>query len=560
MQKVAGGVVVDDETLAVDLIGKVGPNGTYLSEKHTRRHMKEIWRPTVWDRTPYDVWLAGGKKGALDTATAIADDILANYRSAAAARRRRRRAREHRGARRRGAGRRGARHAVSGARLVVWDDEACWQVHEATLALLEEAGVEVPFEPARELLAAAGARVSGTRVRIPAALVDGALGSAPRRFVLKSRAGGGDAAATPAHAAATDAESTSAAAGIELADGHSFFGTGPDCDYVRDPDSGERRPATTADVQGMAALCERLPGIDFVMSMARPADAPAETDDLTRFAAMLAGTRKPLLATVRDADSLPLMAELAAICGEAQSFACYALSAPPLAHSAEALRQMTVCARAGIPFVYAPAPVAGVSAPASVAGTVLVGNAEVLSALVVHQLAAGGAPFVLGVGCGTTDRHTALETFGAPELYLGNAAACDLCHFYGLPSFAYAGRVRRQAARRAVGRRGGHLGGARGALARHSAARRRLPRSGPAELASRRSCSATSSWATRAPSARGRRDRPRLARRQGDRRGGLRRQPRRVAAHTREPAASSGRRRSLTATATSTGRPPERLR
>ena len=43
--------------------------------------MKDVWRPTVWDRTPYDVWLAGGKKGALDKATEIADDILANYRS-----------------------------------------------------------------------------------------------------------------------------------------------------------------------------------------------------------------------------------------------------------------------------------------------------------------------------------------------------------------------------------------------------------------------------------------------------------------------------------------------
>ena len=42
--------------------------------------MKDIWRPTVWDRTPYDVWLAGGKKGALEKATEIADDILANYR------------------------------------------------------------------------------------------------------------------------------------------------------------------------------------------------------------------------------------------------------------------------------------------------------------------------------------------------------------------------------------------------------------------------------------------------------------------------------------------------
>ena len=79
VQKVAAGVVVDDDTLAIDLIAKVGPNGTYLAEKHTRRHMKEIWRPTVWDRTPYDVWLAGGRRGALERATEIADDILAHH-------------------------------------------------------------------------------------------------------------------------------------------------------------------------------------------------------------------------------------------------------------------------------------------------------------------------------------------------------------------------------------------------------------------------------------------------------------------------------------------------
>lgn len=79
VQKVAGGVVVDDDTLAVDLIARVGPNGTYLAEKHTRQHMKDIWRPTVWDRTSYDVWVAGGRRGALERATEIADDILANH-------------------------------------------------------------------------------------------------------------------------------------------------------------------------------------------------------------------------------------------------------------------------------------------------------------------------------------------------------------------------------------------------------------------------------------------------------------------------------------------------
>jgi len=79
VQKVAGGIEVTDETLALDVIKKVGSNGTYLAEKHTRAHMKEIWRPNVWDRTHYDNWLRAGKKGALHKATEIADDILENY-------------------------------------------------------------------------------------------------------------------------------------------------------------------------------------------------------------------------------------------------------------------------------------------------------------------------------------------------------------------------------------------------------------------------------------------------------------------------------------------------
>jgi trimethylamine--corrinoid protein Co-methyltransferase len=82
VQKVAAGVLVDDETLALEAIKRIGPNGTYLAEKHTRRHLKEIWRPTVWDRTPYDVWSQGGRHGALERATEIADEILDTYEPA----------------------------------------------------------------------------------------------------------------------------------------------------------------------------------------------------------------------------------------------------------------------------------------------------------------------------------------------------------------------------------------------------------------------------------------------------------------------------------------------
>lgn len=314
------------------------------------------------------------------------------------------------------------------ARLIVWDDDACWRVHEATLALLEETGVDVRHEGARELLAEAGARVDGTRARIPSSLVDAALQTAPRRFALKARTGGGDG-----HARRGDLS------GLELRDGESYFGTGSDCVYVTDPDTGERRQATTRDVEGMAALCELLPDIDFVMSMGLPGDVPAQAGDLAQFAAMLAGTRKPLLATAHDAASLRRMRDMAALCGEARSFACYAMPNPPLVHSHEALEKVFACAELDIPLVYAPAPAAGTTAPASIAATIAVGNAETLSGLVVHQLVRRGAPFVYGVGCGAFDMRTAVDVYGAPEHFLGNAAATDLARFYGLPSFAYAG-------------------------------------------------------------------------------------------------------------------------
>ena len=74
--RLAGGIVVDDETLALDAISRVGPNGTYLADRHTRRHAREIWQPAIWDRVPYDAWLAGGRHGALEAAGRRAREIL----------------------------------------------------------------------------------------------------------------------------------------------------------------------------------------------------------------------------------------------------------------------------------------------------------------------------------------------------------------------------------------------------------------------------------------------------------------------------------------------------
>jgi trimethylamine--corrinoid protein Co-methyltransferase len=56
IQKVMQGIVVDDETLALDVIRSVGPGGNFLSQKHTLKHMREIFIPQFMDRRPYNVW------------------------------------------------------------------------------------------------------------------------------------------------------------------------------------------------------------------------------------------------------------------------------------------------------------------------------------------------------------------------------------------------------------------------------------------------------------------------------------------------------------------------
>ncbi len=85
VKRLSEGIEVDEETLALDAIKSVGPGGTYLAAKHTRRHMKEIWRPQVWDRSPYESWARDGKRGALEKATEIAEEILATHRPMALA-------------------------------------------------------------------------------------------------------------------------------------------------------------------------------------------------------------------------------------------------------------------------------------------------------------------------------------------------------------------------------------------------------------------------------------------------------------------------------------------
>ena len=303
-------------------------------------------------------------------------------------------------------------------RTTALDEAGCAAVHAATLEILEKTGVEVQHDGALALLAKAGARADGTRVRIPAALVDDALAAAPRSITLASRGATGD---------------------LELKAGPVYYGTGSDCLFCLGPQTRDRRSVSLDDVEQMAALQEHLPNIEFVMSMAHPHELAAELAPVAQFAAMLRGTSKPLIMVPEVAEDVDLFHEMAAVCGAAGSWALYAMPTPPLVHGEHSAARLIRCAELGVPMVYASATLQGATGPASRAGQVVQTNAEMLSGLVISELTAPGAPYVYGVAQGAMNARTAHVVYCAPESMAVQQASADLAGYYDLPTFGYGG-------------------------------------------------------------------------------------------------------------------------
>lgn len=79
IKKCVGGIPVSDETLAIDVIGEVGPFGDFLSHDHTMAHMREQSQPTLIDRRVREEWTAAGSTTLHDRALAMARQILETH-------------------------------------------------------------------------------------------------------------------------------------------------------------------------------------------------------------------------------------------------------------------------------------------------------------------------------------------------------------------------------------------------------------------------------------------------------------------------------------------------
>ena len=79
VRHLAGGLTIDDEALAVDVIGEVGPGGNFLAEDHTVAHMRELWQPRLFDRGTWEDWEAAGRPSPRDRARERARSLLAAH-------------------------------------------------------------------------------------------------------------------------------------------------------------------------------------------------------------------------------------------------------------------------------------------------------------------------------------------------------------------------------------------------------------------------------------------------------------------------------------------------
>jgi trimethylamine--corrinoid protein Co-methyltransferase len=313
--------------------------------------------------------------------------------------------------------------------------EQCETIHLASLEILRRTGVRVYHEGALNLLRQTDAVIiDDNLVHLPAGLVEWALLQAPSRIALCQR--GSDEV------------------GVSLEGRAVSFGTGSDCPNYLDPRTGERRPFTVTDLKDCVRAVDALPELGFCMSMGIPSDLEPVLGKVEgtanpyryQFALMQENTTKPVVFVCDDqADCEAIVAMAAAAAGGMErlrlhpTLLLYSEPSTPLQHSETATGKLLFMADHSLPVVHSPAPMMGGTAPVTMAGALALGNAEVLSSLVMHQLQHPGAPFVYGQGLHHMDMKTTISVYGAPEFQLARVLVAEMGRYYGLPTWGYAG-------------------------------------------------------------------------------------------------------------------------
>jgi trimethylamine--corrinoid protein Co-methyltransferase len=300
------------------------------------------------------------------------------------------------------------------------EDTQLSALQSATLDVLETVGVQFPSKVALAIFAEHGADVDHETqvVRIPRDLVHKAISTVPRYPVL----GGRD----------PDLD-------LHTQEGKTFF-TNDGCGHQTvDFRTGERRRSTKADLVMMARIEDYLSAISFFWTIVSAQDC-GFTAPLHEIEAAWNNNRKHYQSvTLIGAERCQYGVEMATVLRGSReeirgrpplSMICCSIA--PLIQDKDAIEGALVFAEAGLPVVFMSMPTLGTTAPATYAGALAIGDAEVISAAVLMQLASPGAPVFHSILHAWADPRTAAYV-GYPLDSRARYAPVEIAHHWGMP-------------------------------------------------------------------------------------------------------------------------------
>lgn len=310
---------------------------------------------------------------------------------------------------------------MAGARLNLLSKDELYNIHNATLEILENLGLMIPSERTLNILETAGASVNYKKnnATIPSNIVEEAIKKAPKTIRYGAR--------NPKY-------------DILLEKKETYFTTDGSGTYIRDFETGERRSSTAEDLAKWAILADYLHMIHVFWPSVTPTDVPEPLQEINTWIIALSNTEKHVEGGANNASEARFSIEIAAaIVGGKEELRkrpiISAVQCPisPLRFDSGLIEANIEYAKAGVPVVPLTMPLSGETAPVTLAGTLAVTNAEVLGSLVISQFVSPGSPILYGACPSNIDFRTGLFVC-SPESGLLNVALAQLAHYYDLPS------------------------------------------------------------------------------------------------------------------------------
>lgn len=296
------------------------------------------------------------------------------------------------------------------------------KIHTATLDIIENVGVRFPSEKALRLWENFGARINRqtSTVKVKGHIIEDALKNAPPTYTLAARDPAQD---------------------LPLDGNHVYVGTDGCGVEVLDIDNGQLRTSNLQDVIEIARVADALEEVAFHWVAVSAQDKPAPTRGLHELLAVWENSTKHVQteSIYNETEAIAAISMAAAIAGsnvelrKKPVLSMMQCTASPLGHDGGSLDAALLAAEAGIPVGFMTMASCLTTGPATMAGNLVVGNAEVISATALLQLAYPGAPVFYAAAQTASDLRTGAYTGGGPEDFLFGAATNILADFYNIP-------------------------------------------------------------------------------------------------------------------------------